>query len=67
MVAAQDEEVLRVLDLVREQQADGFQALLTPVNVVPDEVAPRRAAPCRAPHIARVRAGVRAKVSARVW
>ena len=36
MVAAQDKEVLRVLDLVREQQADGFQALLTPVNVVPD-------------------------------
>lgn len=34
MVAAQDEEVLGVLDLVREQQADCFQALLATVNVV---------------------------------
>lgn len=35
VVSAQNEEVLGVLDLVRQQQADGLQALLTPVHVVP--------------------------------
>jgi len=34
VIAAQQEEVLRVLDLVREQQADGLQALLPAVDVV---------------------------------
>ncbi len=37
VVAAQQEEVLRVLDLVGEQQADGLQRLLAPVHVVPQE------------------------------
>ena len=41
MVAPQDKEVLRVLDLVREQEADSFQALLTPVNIVPNKAEPR--------------------------
>ncbi|KAJ8523567.1 hypothetical protein ON010_g17552 [Phytophthora cinnamomi] len=34
VVAAQDEEVLRVLDLVGQQQADGLQALFAAVHVV---------------------------------
>ena len=37
MVAAQDEEVLGVLDLVREQQADGLERLLAAVDVVAEE------------------------------
>lgn len=37
MVAAQDEEVLRVLDLVREEEADGLERLLAPVDVVAEE------------------------------
>ena len=37
MVAAQQKEVLRVLDLVGEQQTDGLQRLLAPVHVVPQE------------------------------
>lgn len=37
MVAAQDEEVLRVLDLVCQQQADGLQGLLATVHVVSEE------------------------------
>ncbi len=37
MVAAQDEEVFRVLDLVREQQADGLERLLAPIDVVAKE------------------------------
>lgn len=34
MVAPQQEEVLGVLDLVSEQQADGLQRLLAPVHIV---------------------------------
>jgi len=37
VVAAQDEEVLGVLDLVREQQADRLERLLTPIDVVAEE------------------------------
>ena len=37
MVAPEEEEVLRVLDLVGQQQADGLQRLLPPVHVVPQE------------------------------
>lgn len=37
MVAAEDEEVLWVLDLVGEQQADGFKGLLAPVDVIAEE------------------------------
>ena len=37
MVAAQQEEVLGVLDLVGQQQADGLQGLLPPVHIVPQE------------------------------
>ena len=37
MVAPEEEEVLWVLDLVGEQQADGLQALLAPVHVVAQE------------------------------
>ncbi len=37
VVAPEQEEVLRVLDLVGEQQADGLQRLLAAVDVVPEE------------------------------
>lgn len=37
MVAAKDEEVLGILDLVCEQQADGLQGLLATVYVVAEE------------------------------
>lgn len=37
MVAAQDEEVFRVLDLVREQKANSLQGLLATINVVTEE------------------------------
>ena len=37
VVAAEDEEVLRVLDLVRKEQADGLHALLAAVDVVTEE------------------------------
>lgn len=37
MVAPQDEEVLGVLDLVGEQEADGLQRLLAAIDVVPEE------------------------------
>lgn len=37
MIPTEDEEVLWVLDLVREEQADGFKGLLAPVDVVPKE------------------------------
>lgn len=37
VVAAQDEEVLWVLDLVREQKADGLQRLLSSINVIAEE------------------------------
>lgn len=34
MVAPEDEKVLRVLDLVGQQQADGLQALLAAVHII---------------------------------
>lgn len=37
VVAAQNEEVLGVLDLVREQKADGLERLLATVDVVTEE------------------------------
>lgn len=37
VVAAQDEEVFRVLDLVREEQANGLERLLATVHVVAEE------------------------------
>ena len=37
MVSPEQEEVLRVLDLVGQQEADGLQALLPPVDVVAQE------------------------------
>lgn len=37
MIAAQQEEVLWILDLVGEQQADGFERLFAAVHVVAQE------------------------------
>lgn len=37
MVSPQQKEVFRVFDLVRQQQADGFQRLLASVYIVPEE------------------------------
>ena len=37
MVAAEQEEVLRVLDLVRQQEADGLDGLAAAVDVVAEE------------------------------
>lgn len=37
MVAAQQEKVLRILDLVGEQQADGLQRLFATIDVVAQE------------------------------
>lgn len=37
MVAAEDEKVLRVLDLVGKKQADGLQRLLSTIDVVTKE------------------------------
>ena len=37
VVSSQEEEVLRVLDLVGEQEADGLQTLLASVHVVTEE------------------------------
>lgn len=37
VVSSQDEEVLGVLDLVREQKADGLEGLLASVDVVTEE------------------------------
>lgn len=37
MVAAQDEKVLGILDLVGEEQADGLQRLLATIDVVTEE------------------------------
>ena len=37
VVAAQDEEVLRVLDLVGQKKANSFQRLLSTINVVTKE------------------------------
>ena len=37
MVPTQDEEILWILDLVRQKQANGFKRLFASVNVVPKE------------------------------
>ena len=37
MITSEQEEVLGVLDLVREQQADGLERLLAAVDVVAEE------------------------------
>lgn len=37
MVATQEEEILRVLDLVREQQTYNFERLFPPVDVISKE------------------------------
>lgn len=37
MIAAEDEEVLWVLDLVCQEEADGLERLLTPIDVVTEE------------------------------
>jgi hypothetical protein len=37
VVAAKDEKVFRILDLVRQQQRNGLQALLPAVHIVPQE------------------------------
>jgi hypothetical protein len=37
MVSTQDEEILRVLNLVGEEQTNGFQRLLSSVHVVTKE------------------------------
>ena len=37
MITAQDEEVLWILDLVREEQADGFEGLFAAVHVIAQE------------------------------
>ena len=37
MVSTKDEKVFRVLDLVCEEKTDGFERLLTPVDVVAEE------------------------------
>lgn len=34
MVASKDEEVVGVLDFVSKEEADGLQALLSPVHIV---------------------------------
>jgi hypothetical protein len=37
VVASEDEEVLRVFDLVGEEEADGLERLLASVDVVAEE------------------------------
>lgn len=37
VVAAENEKVFRVLDLVRQQQANRLQTLLSPIHIVPQE------------------------------
>lgn len=37
MIASQKEEILRVLDLVGQQQTDGLQGLLASVHIVTQE------------------------------
>ena len=37
VVAAEDKEVFRVLDLVREQEADRLERLLAPVDIIAEE------------------------------
>jgi hypothetical protein len=34
VVTAEDEEIFRILDLVREEQADGLKRLLASIHVV---------------------------------
>jgi len=37
VISSEDEEVFRVLDLVRQQQADGLQGLFASIHVVTEE------------------------------
>lgn len=37
MISSEQEKVLRVFDLVSQQQADGLQGLLASVDIVPEE------------------------------
>lgn len=37
VVSPEDEEVLRVLDLVCEEEADGFERLLAPIDIIAEE------------------------------
>jgi hypothetical protein len=37
VVASEDEEVFGVFDLVREQQADGLERLLSSVDIISEE------------------------------
>lgn len=37
MVSSQDEKVFRVLDFIRQQQADSFKGLLASVDIVTEE------------------------------
>ena len=37
MIAAQQKEILRILDLVGEQQADSFETLLAAIDIVAEE------------------------------
>ncbi len=37
MVASQDKEVFRILDLVGKEEADNFQALLAPIHIISKE------------------------------
>jgi hypothetical protein len=37
VITSEDEEVFRVLDLVGEQEADGFEGLLSSVDVITEE------------------------------
>lgn len=37
MVAAKQEEILRIFDFVGEQQADGLQRLLATIHIVAEE------------------------------
>lgn len=37
MIATEDKEIFGVFDLVREQEANGFQGLLSPINVIAEK------------------------------
>ena len=37
MIAPEHEEVLRVFDLVSEHEADGFDGLFAPIDIVPQK------------------------------
>ena len=37
MIATEEEEVFRVLDLISKEQTDDFEGLLPPVNVIPEK------------------------------